>query len=116
MLTLSASFTDVYGNTHTDAVFEIGYASKSTNLVETLLAVGQVNQYTTVSCQYKFWHSAEAKSNGLPAMLLATVLGGTSFDIYPTTPEEVVDLETYCMNHLKTVVLPSIDQNVVIAE
>ena len=42
--------------------------------------------------------------------------GGTSFDIYPTTSEEVTDLETYCMNHLKTVVLPSIDQNVVITE
>ena len=116
MITVVANFTDVYGNTHTDAVFEIGYASKNTNLVETLLAVGQVSQSTTVSCQYKFWHSVEAKSNGLPAMLLATVLGGTSFEIYPATAEEVTDLEAYCMNHLKTVVLPSIDQNVVITE
>ena len=114
MLTVTAHFTDVYGNTHTDALFETAYASKSTNLVETLQSAGSVQQFNTVSCQFKYWHSTEAKNNGMQPMILASTVGVTSFDTYPATAEEVTDLEQYCINLLKTEILPAIDPNVVI--
>ena len=47
-------------------------------------------------------------------MLLTSLVGSTSFDTYPATAEEVANLEQYCIDQLKTVVLPGIDPNVVI--
>ncbi len=111
MTTVKIAFSDAYGVTHTDAVFEVSYGYKNISDVQTIGNNPSAQKNIVVNCQFAYWTSQAAKDVNYQPMSLTTTTGQTMFDAYPASEAEVADLEAYCLNQLTTVILPAIDPN-----
>jgi hypothetical protein len=106
MKNITVNFTDAYGLTHVDAVVEVSYATKSLTQYESI-GMSVTSQTTVnVSMQYRYWHSAAAKEAGMmPIVFTAKGSMQNSFSTNPTSLEEVVDLEDYCLAYFRDTLL-----------
>ena len=114
MQTITVAFTDAQGVTHSDAVFEVMYGYKGVTTTEIIGTAANTQQVVTVNYQFHFWHSQATKLAGLQPNVLVNALGQNVFTTEVTDPNSIISLEDFCLNQLQTVVLPSIDPNVVI--
>ena len=107
-------FTDSFGVQHDAAVFELSYGYKNINQTETIGSSQSSQRLVSISFQFKYWHSDEAKVIGFQPMQLTEIDGQGTFGAYPTSDDDIVDLEQFCIDQLINVVLPSIDPNFVV--
>ena len=114
MRVFNVAFTDAHGVTHTAAVFQLQYAHRHLGNSEIIGEGAMINQTVTINYIFKYWYSQETKDAGLQPSTLISLQGNQSFDVYPPYSEAAVDLETFCINHLTTVVLPGIDPAAVV--
>ena len=106
MKNITVAFTDAYGLTHTDAVVEVSYATKSLTQYESI-GLSTTSQVTVnVSMQYRYWHSTAAKEAGMmPIVFTAKGSMQNSFSVNPTAVEEVANLEDYCLSYFSNTLL-----------
>lgn len=111
MPTITVSFKDAFGISHTDAIVAIGYGYKNVSVTEAIGENPQSNTDMSVRCQFKYWTSLAAKNEGAQPMVLTDLQGATTFVMVPASVEEISNLETYCLNQLTATILPTIDPN-----
>lgn len=113
MLNTIIAFTDVHGVTHTAACFELSYGYMNDSTTTTIGQNPTVQHTLGVTYMFKYWHSVEAKYAGCLPYTFINKQGAQNFDT-TALPEEVTDLELFCINHFTTQVLPLVDAAAVV--
>ena len=108
MLNTLIAFTDVHGIPHTAACFELSYGYMNESTTTTVGQSPAIQPTIGVTYVFKYWHSEEAKSAGCLPCTFVNKQGLQNFDT-TASPEEVTDLELFCINHFITHVLPLVD-------
>ena len=105
MKNIVVNFTDAYGLAHTDAVVEVSYANKTCTEYETIGDNHSSQSSTSITMQYRYWHSAAAREAGRQPLPFVSKAGQASFGVSPAPVDEISDLEDYCLAHFEEVIL-----------
>lgn len=109
MKQIKIALTDAFGIKHESAVFELNYAQKTVNRVETIGTTRTEDSSVTIAYQFKYWHSEDAFVSEKQPMLLANADGSTMFAGNVQGVLDVEHVEQFCISHLIEEVLPKLD-------
>lgn len=109
MKQIKIALTDAFGITHQAAVFELNYAQKTVNRIETIGTTRTEDSSVTIAYQFKYWHSEDAFLDGKQPMILANSDGSTMFAGNVQGVLDVEHTEQFCISHLVEEVLPKLD-------
>ena len=106
MKNVLASFTDAYGLYHSAAVVEVAYGNKAVTHVEIIGDTPSDQLSISVTAQYRYWHSVEAKAAGSQPLHFRDKEGLVSFGVSLQSEDEIGDLEFFCLSYFVNVLLP----------
>ncbi|MEE1913683.1 hypothetical protein ACK36G_18815 [Aeromonas veronii] len=109
MKQIKIALTDAFGIKHEGAVFELNYAQKTVNRVETIGTTRTEDSSVTIAYQFKYWHSREAVLAEKQPMVLTSAEGSTMFAGNVQGVLDVEHVEQFCISHLVEEVLPKLD-------
>lgn len=107
MKNVIAKFTDSYGIQHDAAVVEVSYGNKSVTSYETIGDSPTSQVSVSVTMQYRYWHSVDAKVANSRPLQFVDKSGQSAFSLNLASAEEVGDLEMFALSHFASVVLPT---------
>lgn len=109
MKQIKIALTDAFGIKHEAAVFELNYAQKTVNRVETIGTARTEDSSVTIAYQFKYWHSEDSWTGDKQPMILTNANGSTMFGGNVNGVTDVEHVEQFCISHLVEEVLPALD-------
>lgn len=106
---IKVAFTDSFGLTHDEAVFELGYGYKNVNRSETIGSSTSTESVVTVTYQFKYWHNEKARLAGKQALVLTDADGAQMFTEFVAGVDDIDDIEGFAIQKLVEKTLPAID-------
>lgn len=106
MRNILVNFTDSYGLHHEAAVVEVSYGNKTVSAYETIGVNPGSQTSVSITMQYRYWHSIEAREAGARPLEFSNKAGTISFGTSLQSVEEVSDLELFCLSYFANIILP----------
>lgn len=116
MKNIKVSFTDSFGLSHDEAVFELAYGFKNVTRSETIGSSNTSESVVTVTYQFKYWHNEKARLTGKQALILTGADGAQMFTEVVAGVDDIEDTEGFAIQKLVEKTLPAIDPEVKVIE